>query len=187
MKKLVSLALVASFIAVTGCGSDPFGLNSFISPNQGTNRNFGPVTKQAVYNTTVRVLSQHGYRIDTEKSSPIEGKIVTLPKMVNAKRDRIVGNTQARKVVRFLISKDGNNQIGQLVVVLQRQAGFAKSQSYQTDGERIGDNYSANPGNTTPADQGAAVTAEQNQAWTDDRGMPGDEAKILQQIAEQLK
>ena len=187
MKKLVSLALVASFIAVTGCGSDPFGLNSFVFPNQGTDRNFGPVGKQQVYNAAVRVLTQHGYRIDSEKSSPIEGKIVCHPKMTTARKDRVAGNTEARKTARFLISQDGQNQIGQLVVILQRQAGNLQSKSYLTDGERLGDNYSANPGNTTPADQGAAVTAEQDQAWTDDRGMPGEEAKMLQQIAEMLK
>ena len=180
MLTVVSVALVACN------GSDPFGLRATLTPQAGTSRNLGNVSKDKAYDAALAVLGQH-YRIDSEKSDREQGKIVCMPKSITAKRDRVLGNTPARQLVRFQLAQDGKSQVAHLVVVLQRQASYAKTSNYQFSEERLGDNYTGNPGNETPADLDAALTAEQKEAWVDQRALHVEEAKLLQQIAERLK
>lgn len=86
------------------------------------------------------------------------GKIAGRPAPVDAARDRLLGASPARKVAEMRIRKKGELIFADVRVDIQRQdvGAFRQMQPVTVDNQVP---------NRTPADEAAAVTTEQNQAW----------------------
>lgn len=172
-----ALFLVTALLSV-GCQPVTRGL----APGRGTTRALGDVTYPQAFATAKVVLQQYFPRI--KEANVNTGVIVTEPQAVEAGNDRILGGSPARQWARMEISQKNGIPFAQVVVVQERQ-GSAPMREMGYSAERR--NYSGNPGDVTPADQGAATTPDQNEAWQVEKAsVPSVEGNILQDLVDRL-
>jgi hypothetical protein len=172
----VFVLLIAALLSL-GCQSATRGL----APGRGTTRNLGDVSYPQAFATAQVVMRQY---FPIKEADVNTGVIVTHPKEVVAGNDRILGGSPARQWARMEITQDAGAPTAQVVVVQERQ-GSAPMRDMGYAAERT--NYSGNPGDVSPADQGAATTPEQNEAWQiEKQSVPDIEGKILEDLFNKL-
>jgi len=160
---LATIALAAAG-ALAGCTVNA------ISPTQ---RSMGEVSYESAFAAAREVIRKH---FELASSDPDAGVIIARPKPVRAPAERILGGASpARHVAKMHLKSRGGIVIADVSVALQRQgsAGFRQM--------RPGENYSTVP-DQTPAQETAAITAEQDQTWRTDRYDRGMERRILNEL-----
>ncbi|NBB95901.1 MAG: hypothetical protein GVY16_09210 [Planctomycetes bacterium] len=169
---LLSLALLAA-----GCQPATQGL----APGRGTTRALGDVSYGQAFATAKVVLAQY---FPIEEADVNTGVITTRPRAVDAGNDRLLGGSPARQRARMEITRQNGVPFAQVAVTQERQ-GSAPIREMGYASERR--NYSGNPGDVTPAEQGAATTPDQNEAWQiEKQSVPAVEGTILQDLFSKL-
>lgn len=179
MRHITLFALTASFI-VAGC-QHMSQVQEGLPTNRGTTQIFADNSREEVFTTARKVISQY---YSVKSSDPITGVIKCRPKKLAAGKDRLIGNSPARQLATLQVqSEDGGTSVQ--VLVIQERMGTEIIQTVGYSQERY--NYSGAPGETTPADEGAATTPEQNETWEFEKELKDVELRILSDIAKDLK
>ncbi len=177
---MIRTTVALFFVAVLlTAGCQP--VTQSLAPGRGTSRSLGDVTYQQAFATAKIVLQQY---FPIKEANPNTGIIVTLPQAVDAGNDRILGGSPARQSARMEITQKSGVPFAQVVVIQERQGSAPiREMGYATERR----NYSGNPGDVSPADQGAATTPDQNEAWQIEKSsVPSVEGKILQDLFSKL-
>ncbi len=119
----------------------------------GTDKNLGAVGYADAFATGREVMSQYYSVASADVTS---GEIRARPKIVDAPSERILSNSPARQVAKLSIRRKDNQVVAHATVALQREG----SRVYHVRSE----SYDEVP-NTTPVDELAATTTEQNELW----------------------
>ena len=138
---IVAVAIAAALAA--GCSG----------PTPGTLRNLGAVGYADAFATGREVMSQY-YSIASADAT--SGVIQSRPKSVDAPSERILSGSPARQVAKLSLRRKDNQVIAHVSVALQREG----SRVYHARSE----SYDEVP-NTTPAEELAATTPQQNEVW----------------------
>ncbi len=165
MKKL-RLLLVAIVAGIVGCQGPQF-----------SSEPLGEVDYAEAFRAGRTVLGQYFSIASADAES---GKIVSRPKAVDAARDRLLGTTPARKVAQMRIRQKGEMVFADVQVYIERQDvdAIRQMQPLTVDNDVP---------NRTPADEAAAVTAEQDQRWQRTGRDHQLEQKILADLFRALK
>ena len=159
--------MVAALVLAAGL----LGGCSTASP--GTTRALGDVNPDVAFATARQVLGQY-FPIDD--ANPRTQVITTRPRPVDAGWDRPLGGYPARQLATLRIVREDGAVAAHLAVEEQRQ----RSQMHRSV-QQLGENYDSVP-DQTPAEQEAATTIEQNEAWETHRYDHTLEARILSEI-----
>ena len=178
--KYIALFVSIAAVVVAGCNNIN-EVGDGLPTNRGTSRMFAGSSREQVFTTARRVLSQY-YSVSS--ADPITGVIKTRPKEIAAAKDRLLGNSPARQIATAQVQSEDGGVIVQVLVVQQRQGTeIIKTVGYSQ--ERY--NYSGDPGRVTPADEGAATTQQQNETWEFEKELKDVENRILDDIAMKLR
>ena len=144
MKKTLFVLVASSVLFTVGCQGQRF-----------RSEPLGEVDYAEAFRAGKTVLSQYFSIASADAES---GEIVSRPKAVDAAKDRLLGSSPARKVARIRIRQKGDVVFADVRVDIQRQDvdAFRQMQPITVDNDVP---------NQTPADESAADTAKQNQAW----------------------
>ena len=133
--------------ALTGCKTDVAS---------GTRLSLGNVSYDEAITTAREVMRKH---FELVPGNPGDSEIVSLPKPVDARAQRILGGkSPARQLATLNLLARQGHVVANATVRLQRQG----SEGYRQFGASA--NYSTVP-NDTPSQGTAATTPEQNEAW----------------------
>ena len=146
-------------------------------PSPGTTRVLGNVQSAEAFATAKEVMSQY---FSIASADPDTGLIESRPKPVAAQPERLLGSSPARQLAKLHIGRKNGLIIAHLSVALQRE-GSSIHRTMQPPGE----NYDSVP-NLTPAEDTAATTPEQNEAWRTDRYDRALERRILNDLYKAL-
>jgi hypothetical protein len=133
--------------ALVGCGTD--------APS-GTRLSLGDVAQPEALIIGREVMRKH---FELVRGNPGDSEIVSLPKPVGARAQRILGGkSPTRQIATLRLQSQQGHVVANVSVLLQRQGSSSL--------ERFGDrgNYSTIP-NDTPSQGTAATTPEQNESW----------------------
>jgi len=148
MKLLACTLGVALAAGAVGCGEAV----------PGRSRSLGEVDLALAYATARELLAtEHNFSIEPGRRG--EGIVRTRPKPISAERDRLVGSSPARQVATIRLRRDGEEVVAHASVAVQRQRAEVRRQMHD-----VAENYDTVP-NTTPSEEGAALTIEQRQSW----------------------
>ncbi len=161
-KDLIMVGLLAA-LALSGC--------RIASP--GTTRMLGQVEYASAFATGREVMAQH---FSIASSDPETGVILSRPQFVEARGERLLGDSPARNLAKLLLRKEEGMIVAHLSVALQREAS-AVHQSMPIPGQ----NYDSVP-NRTPAEKTAATTTEQNEDWQTQEYDKALERSILNEL-----
>ncbi|MCK4627033.1 MAG: hypothetical protein KAV00_17100 [Phycisphaerae bacterium] len=166
MKKTPFLLVVLFVLFTVGCQGPQF-----------SSEPLGEVDYAEAFRAGKRVMAQYFSIASADAES---GKIISRPKAVDAARDRLLGTTPARKRAQMQIRQKGDMVFADVQVYIQRQdvAAIRQMQPVTVDNDVP---------NRTPADEAAAVTTEQNQAWETTGRDHQLEQKILADLFRALK
>ncbi len=144
MKKTLFFPVILFVIFTAGCQGPRF-----------QSQPLGEVDYAEAFRAGRTVMGQYFSIASADAES---GKIVCRPKGVEAAPDRLLGSSQARKVADMRIRRKGNKVFADICVKIQRQDALAlrSMQPITVDNDVP---------SQTPADEAAAVTAEQNLTW----------------------
>jgi hypothetical protein len=177
MKRTFVLMIVAATLA--GC-SNMNQLETGLNPDRGTSRNLGDVSYPQAFAAARETLAQY---FSIRSADPAAGIIRTRPREVDPGRERLLGGSPARQIATLQLTRENEQVIAQVVVQQQRQ-GSAPTRQMGYSVERY--NYSGNPGDETPASTEAATTAEQNEAWTNEKLRHDVESTILNDLYKKM-
>lgn len=179
MKRTMLLASIAAML-IAGC-QNMNQMNEGLATNRGTSRIYADSSREQVFTTSRRVLSQY---YSVLSADPSTGIIKARPKKIAADKDRLLGNSPARQLATIQVQSEDGGVIVQTLVIQQRQGtNIIKTVGYSQ--ERY--NYSGEPGKVTPADEGAATTPQQNETWEFEKELKDVERRILDDIGRELK
>ena len=133
--------------ALVGCNTD--------APS-GTRLSLGDVSHAEALAIAREVMGKH---FELVRGNPGDSTIVSLPKPVDARAQRIGGGkSPTRQLATLRLQSQQGHVVANVSVLLQRQGSSSL--------ERFGDrgNYSTIP-NDTPSQGTAATTPEQNESW----------------------
>ena len=146
-------------------------------PTPGRSRSLGTVDYTAAFAAANEVMAQY---FSIESSNPHTGMIESRPKVVQARRERLLGGSPARHVATLRVRTEGKEIVGYATVRLQRQGSAVLRQI--RPGE---DNYDSVP-NQTPGEREGATTVEQNESWRTHGYAHDVEQKILEDLWKSL-
>jgi len=136
----------------------------------------GDVAYDEAFRVGRSVLAQY---FSIASADPQSGKIVSRPKPIKATSDRLLGSSPARQLAILRIRRKGGQLYADLRVHVQRQdAGVARAMQPITVQTELP--------NVTPAEETAAVTAEQSQTWANVSRDDALERIILADLLKQL-
>ena len=166
MKKTLSIPVILSVIFTVGCQDRQF-----------LSEPLGEVDYAEAFRAGRGVLGQYFSIASADAES---GKIISRPKAVDAAHDRLLGSSPARKKATMRIRQKGNMVFADVRVYIQRQdvEAFRQMQPITVD---------TDVPNRTPAEEAAAVSAEQNQAWQNTGRDHQLEQAILADLARAIK
>lgn len=140
-------------------------------------RLMGPMRLTDAFAAAEAVFARH---FEIASSDAERGVIESQPKAVNARGERVLGNSPARQIARLRVFAEHGNVIARLAITQQRQ---------ETDVQSVvappGEAYNSVP-NQSPSAGLAATTDKQNLLWRDERRMRAEEARILQELFDAL-
>jgi len=139
----------------------------------GTVKNLGPVDYDKAFAAAEKALSQHYTLARADADS---GVIEARPRTVQGDPDKLIGASPARQLARMRIDREDGDVLARLSIAVQRQ----RTPVYRMI-ESSKDNYDTVP-HETPAEQEAATTVEQNQAWQTQHYDRALEAQILEEL-----
>lgn len=142
-------------------------------PTPGRTRVLGNVPYASAFATARETMAQY---FSIESADPDTGQIVSRPKPVKARAERLLGGSPARHVATMHIRRKDGVILAQLSVALQREGSTLLRASGRPE-----ENYDAVP-NDTPADETAAVTPAQAEAWRTDSYDHALERRILNDV-----
>jgi hypothetical protein len=138
----------------------------------GRSRSLGEVDLALAYASAREVLAtEHNFSIEPGRQD--EGIVRTRPKPVPGAPDRLVGASPARQVVTVRLRRDGKEVVAHASAAVQRQRAEVRRQLHD-----VAENYDTVP-NTTPSEEGAALTIEQRESWETVDYDHGLEVRIL--------
>jgi len=140
-----TLVLLAAVLATGGCQAE-----------RSRSQPLGRVDYSHAFQAGRSALLARNFSIASADAA--SGEIVSRPKQIDAKPDRLLGSSLARQIARMQIrTKDGLVYAYLRVDVQRQDVGAARMmQPVAVDTERP---------SLTPAEEAAAITAEQDQAW----------------------
>ena len=143
--------VIASIVAaglLGGCGG----------ATPGTSRTLGAVSYESAYAAGREVLSQH---FSVLPSDPASGTLTCRPRAADARPGGLIGFTPTgrRKTATLRLLREGKKIVAHVAVTVEQQ-GRPVYRSMPQPGQE----YSSVP-NLTPAEEEAATTPEQNDAW----------------------
>ena len=138
------LVAVAAVSLLAGC--QPSGYSS---------QPLGQVSYVQAFGAGQAALGRH---FAIESADPAEGTITGKPKSFRAGRDRLLGDSPAQRLATMRITQKGDQVYAEVRVSIQRQdvEALRHMRPVTVDNELPG---------RTPAQESAAVTANQDQAW----------------------
>ncbi|MCP4374926.1 MAG: hypothetical protein GY794_01900 [bacterium] len=144
---LVLLTGIVISTALIGCKTDmPVG----------TRLSLGDVSCSEAITVAREVMQNH---FELVPGNPGDTEIVSLPKPIDARAQRILGGkSPTRQIATLRLQSQKGHVVATVVVRLQRQ-GSSSLERFGTDGS-----YSTVP-NETPSQGTAATTPEQNESW----------------------
>jgi hypothetical protein len=166
MKPLIWTAvLVAGTLLAGGCHAH--GYNS---------QPLGDVPYPKAFEAGKAALAQYFSIASADETA---GRIITRPKSVEAGRDRLLATSPARQVATLRIRKADRQLYADIRVSIQRQdvGAMRQMRPVTVDTELP---------TGTPAQETAALAADQNQAWQNTGRDEGLERTILDTLMEQL-
>jgi hypothetical protein len=182
---LMFVAAIAPLALAGGCddgssanwpipgGAGPSGLLGPGTPAR--SRALGAVDKQLAFTTAKDVM---GMYFDIESADPDKGTIQARPKMVEERRERLVGRSPTRQVASMLIVS-GDGQVSARISIATQQQGSSMFRTMR------GETYSGVP-DQTPAEMEAATTVQQNETWRTIGYAYETERKMLDDIYRRL-
>jgi len=136
------------------------------------------VSYKVAFATARAVMSKH---FKVASADPTTGLILAKPKPVSARPERLLGGSSpARHVAKMRLGSGDGHVVVLVSVALQRQGASSYRQM------QPGDDYSSVP-NQTPAQDTAATTVEQNEAWQTQSHDRGLERQILNELYQALR
>ena len=141
----------------------------------GRTRHMGAVSYESAFAAARDVLSQ--YYTVTEQD-PDTGKITCLPKTVQAPPERILGGSPARHLATLRLRREDGEVSAQVSVAIQRQTRAVRRQMTSVKYDEVP--------NVTPAQEEAATTVEQNEAWVTQAYAHDREVQILEDLYKAL-
>ncbi len=161
----LGMILLAAAPVLAGCQMDEYRCQPL-----------GEVAYDEAFRVGRAVLAQY---FSIASADPQSGKIVSRPKPIKAAPDRLLGSSPARQLAILRIRRTGGDLYADLRVHIQRQdAGAARAMQPVT--------VQTEMPNVTPAEETAAVTTEQSQAWENVGRDHALERTILADLLRQL-
>ncbi len=161
--RLIALAIMAAGM-LAGCGAG----------SAGTSRQLGVVTYEHAFAEAREVMAQY---FEIAEADVETGIIKSRPKGTRGGPERLLGGgSPARQVATLRLRHDGTNVVAYMSVAVQRQDSAVYRHMMAS-----GESYDSVP-NLTPAEQEAATTSEQNEAWRTSRYAHDIEYKILNDL-----
>jgi hypothetical protein len=165
MTKQIWLTAMVATTMLVGCSE----------PMPGTTRNIGQVQYAAAFATAQDVMMQHGFEI--ARADAQTGVIQSRPKAARAADERILGGSPARQRARISLRQEDAQVVAHASVVTQREG----SEIYRVQRPGMTETYDSVP-NSTPAQDTAATTTEQNEQWRTE----GYDHRLERQLLEDL-
>jgi len=142
-------------------------------------RNLGAVDSSSAFAAARDVMSQY-FTLDQE--DPDLGRITTQPKLLQQRPDKLLTTSgRARQKAALRLVREGKDLVAYLTITVERQESAPARRL-----EMSRENYSSVP-DQTPAETGAAATAEQNEVWTLQTYDAALANTILQDLSDRLR
>ena len=150
----VVLAVAA---AVGGCKDSSLTSLMLGEVGSGGTRNLGAVDYAAAFGHAREIMAQYGFRL--VETDPDKGILRSAPKYVGQRPDRLLGQSDARKVAKMSVRRDGKEVVAYASIVIE-QLGTTEEYRFSPADQP----YDSVP-NQTPAETDGALTPEQNEVW----------------------
>lgn len=174
---IIAIAALAALAA--GCDGPYTDSRNVFNPATGRSVVLGHVNYENAFAAAQGVMSKY---FEIEAAQPEIGIVRCRPQAINAKGERVLGNSPARQVAQLkIVQSAGGNVTARLSIEIQRQG-----QDIDQVSSPVGDNYSGVP-SQTPAQGTGATSADQNTDWWTQRHNNELEARILDEIAQAVK
>ncbi|MFP4138986.1 MAG: hypothetical protein ACOCZU_02960 [Planctomycetota bacterium] len=139
--------LLAGLLAAGGCAQ--------WEQTPGRSRELGSVSMPRAFAASREVLSAH---FPIAEADPATRTIKTLPKLVDAPAERLMGRSEARQVGTLRLREEEGQVVAHLSIAQQRKGGQAVRNRVLDE-----ENYSGRP--RTPAHTGGAIEPSQDDDW----------------------
>ncbi len=160
-----TVVLVAGAVGGVGCQAPRY-----------SSQPLGAVSYAEAFQAGRAAFAQH---FTVESSDPAGGTITGRPKPIDAGRDRLFGVSPARQVATMRITERGGQVYADVRVNVQRQdvGALRQMQPVTVDNELP---------NRTPAQETAAISADQDQAWQTTGRDEALERAVLEAVVDRL-
>ena len=173
--RMTFLAVVlAVAAAVGGCKNSSLTSLMLGEIGSGGTRNLGTVDYASAFGHAREIMAQYGFRL--VETDPDKGILRAAPKHVGQRPERLLGQSDARKVAKMSIRRDGREVVAYASIVIEK-LGTTEEYRFSPANEP----YDSVP-NQTPAETDGATTPEQNEVWRATGHDRATEEKILDDL-----